>query len=187
VVFRLLVLIGVIVSCLRLGFVILNLYTIIVKPVYPKTHLFCIIPEITILFCDVIRKNAVATNQRFASIIRIRTTSGTYEERIVSTPCSGSTVINSLHLCVLPLKEVVREWWVVFACWISRLRSKWTGANSPTRKLVHIILATYCGLCWSGLDVGTPSVRAAHYAVRMRGWSCTHTRARARTPINTYT
>lgn len=88
---------------------ILNLYTITVKPVYPKTHLFCIIPEITILFCDVIRNNAVATNQRFAFIIHIRTTSDTYEERIVSTPCSGSTVINPLHVCVLPLKEVVRE------------------------------------------------------------------------------
>ena len=88
---------------------ILNLYTITVKLVYPTTHLFCVIPEITILLCDVIRKNAVATNQRFVFMIHIRTTSDTYEERIVSTPCSGSTVVNSLHVCVLPLKEVVRE------------------------------------------------------------------------------
>ena len=80
---------------------IFNLYTITVKPVYPTTHLFCIIPDIAVLICDVIHKNAVATNQRFAFIIHIRTTSDTYEERIVSTPCSGSTVINSIaHVCI---------------------------------------------------------------------------------------
>lgn len=95
--FRFLVLIGVFVYCLRRCFVLPNLYTI---TVYPTTNLFCTIPEITVLFCDVISKNAVATNQRFAFIIHIRTTSDTYEERIVSTPCSGSTVINSLHVCV---------------------------------------------------------------------------------------
>lgn len=138
VVFRFLVSFCVIVSCLRLCFVILNFYTVTVKPLYPTTHLFFIIPEITITFCDIIHQNAVATNERFAFIIRMWTT---YEERILSTPCNGSTVINSLHVCVLPLKEVVWEWRVVFTCWISRLRNEWTGANSPTRKLVHIILA----------------------------------------------
>jgi len=95
--------------CLRRCFVILNLYSITVKPVYPTTYLFCTIPEIIMLFCDVISKNAVATNQRFEFIIHTRTTSDTYEERIVSTPCSGSTVINSLHVCVLASKEAVRE------------------------------------------------------------------------------